>query len=134
MEQNEKGLSVNSFRDQASDIIMRTYLMLQTNFGPDGQTSMYKLLLSPLVASDPYQAEVAIFGARSILEILVDETIDDTNRPFIAEIFAFITQQEIARSSFVLAKGACGFVHDAAKQLGSFADQISPMFAYLLDI
>jgi hypothetical protein len=96
---------------------MRTYFMLQANFGPEGQTSMYKLLLSPLVASDPYQAEVAIFGARSILDILVDETIDETNRPFLNEIFSFIVTQECSRSSYVLAKGSCGFVHDAAKQL-----------------
>jgi hypothetical protein len=93
LETNEKGVSILSFRDQASEIISRTYFMLQANFGPDGQTSMYKLLLSPLTPSDPYQAEVSIFGARSILDILVDETIDDINRPFLEEVFTFIVKE-----------------------------------------
>jgi hypothetical protein len=94
---------------------------------------MYQLLLTPLV-EDPFSAEVAIFGARSILDVLVDEEINEINAPFLETLYSFIVSQDIARSSFVLARGSCGFINDSAKQLCHFQSKISPIFAYLLDV
>ena len=44
---------------------------------------MYALLSQPLVETDPYSAEVALFGARSILDVLVDEEINEINGPYL---------------------------------------------------
>jgi hypothetical protein len=36
--------------------------------------------------------------------------------------------------NFVLARGCCGFIQEAAKQLFFFRERISPLLAYLLDV
>ena len=65
---------------------------------------------------------------------MVDEEPSELNGKFLDTIYGFIVGQEAARANFVLAKGCCGFVHEAAKQLCFFKERISPLFAYLLDV
>lgn len=48
--------------------------------------------MQPLVPTDPYQAEVALFGVRSILDVLIDEEVSDVNRPFLDAYYSFISQ------------------------------------------
>jgi hypothetical protein len=76
---------------------------------------MFQTLLESLVPNDPFQAEVAIFGARSIMDALIDEKPTELIVKFLDTVFTYIEQQEIARTNFVLAKGCCGFLHEAAK-------------------
>ena len=76
---------------------------------------MYSLLLQPLSAENPYSAEVAFFGARALHDVLVDEEINDVNRPYLDSLLTFALTQDIARTSFALAKGICGFVNEYAK-------------------
>lgn len=54
LEINEKGVNIMTFREQASEIILRTYFMMQANFQEEGQTSFFTVLLTHLVPSDPY--------------------------------------------------------------------------------
>lgn len=44
LEITEKGVSIQTFREQSCEIILRAYILLQANFGADGASSIFRTL------------------------------------------------------------------------------------------
>ena len=85
LETTERGVSIDSFREQSSEIILRAYCLLSDNFGKQGQQTIYETILQFLsqYKGDPWFSELGIFGARSIIDAFIDDEPNEVTKPFI---------------------------------------------------
>ena len=72
--------------------------------------------------NDVFKAEVAFFGARSLLDGIEDET-DAHILAFYAKLIEFFLSNRAARESFIVAKSVILFINQSPKIFNSFQDQ-----------
>ena len=61
-------------------------------------------------ASDVFKAEVAFFGARSLLDGIEDEAVPSQTLAFFARFIEFFLNNESASKSFIVAKSVIIFI------------------------
>lgn len=132
----ERGVSIGIFRDQVSDIFLKTYFLLMKHFGQEGGNLVFQMVLTVLQEgqNDVFKAEVAIFGARSLLDGLDDDTYTPETLAFVGKLVEFFLSNENARTSFILAKSAILFIEQAAKILIEFKQHSSAIVNYLFTV
>ena len=132
----ERGVSIGVFRESVCDIFLKTYFLLMKYFGQEGGNLVFQLVLGKLSEgeNDPFKAEVAFFGARSLLDGLDDDQYTRETLDFIGKLISFFLSNGNARSSFILAKSVILFINDAAKVLIEFKQQASAVVEYLFTV
>lgn len=93
LEVTERGVPLPRFREYASDILLKTYCLLDRYYGNEGADIVLQMVLRALQqgANDAWSAEVSFFGARSILDALPDESpFDAKSLQFIKQLVEFI--------------------------------------------
>ena len=85
LEMTERGVSLPRFREYSAEILLRTYCLLEKYYDLEGKEMVFQMILRTLQegATDAYSAEVSFFGAKSILDALPDEAMDEKSLQFI---------------------------------------------------
>lgn len=109
LEVTEKGISMVRFREYSADLLLKTYLLLQSEYKEQGEQLIYQLLIDGLnagiQANKPEQAEVCFFGLRSIFDGMDDLEWNKSTLNALSAFFEFISQPKI-QPSFTLTR-AC---------------------------
>ena len=95
----ERGVQLPRFREQVSDILLKTYFLLERYYGNEGADIVLQMILRALQAGadDAWSAEVSFFGARSILDALPEETpFDAKSLHFLKQLVEFIVTNQQA--------------------------------------
>ena len=134
----ERGVDVVTFRGHVEDILLKTYFLHVRHYGAEGASQVFGMILTMLKKgldeNDPYSAEVAFFGARSLLDGMEDDVPDAATLSFLGSLIEFFLNNPAAKESFILAKGVILFVDQAAKLLTHCAQQAPGIVSYLFEV
>eukprot|EP00354_Favella_ehrenbergii_P011395 CAMPEP_0170459516 /NCGR_PEP_ID=MMETSP0123-20130129/6175_1 /TAXON_ID=182087 /ORGANISM="Favella ehrenbergii, Strain Fehren 1" /LENGTH=103 /DNA_ID=CAMNT_0010724121 /DNA_START=1240 /DNA_END=1551 /DNA_ORIENTATION=- len=91
LEVQERGVDVVTFRSHVEDILLKTYFLHVRHYGADGANQVFGMILNTLNEglSDPFKAEVAFFGARSLLDGLEDDVPDAATLSFMGSLIGY---------------------------------------------
>ena len=106
-----------TFRSHVEDILFKTYSLHQRHFGAEGASSVFDLILNLLREGqqDYLKAEVAYFGARSLLDALEDVVPDQVTMNYFNSLTEYFLTTQAARDTFIIAKSVILFIDQAAK-------------------
>ena len=101
-----------TFRGHVEDILLKTYFLLMRNFGQDGGNLVFKMIINLLQEglTDVLKAEVAFFGARSLLDGFDEMQPEKHTLTFIGHLIEYFLQNPAARDSFIVAKSVILFI------------------------
>lgn len=136
LELQERGVDVVTFRGHVEDIILKTYFLLMKHYGTEGGNLVFQMLLNLLQegTQDIFKAEVALFGARSLLDGFDEDDIDEITLAFFGKLIEYFLTNPTAKDSFIVAKSVILFIDQAAKMLQQFSQSAPGIVAYLFDI
>ena len=91
LETTEKGVSLQRFREYTSEILLKTFLLLQDAYKDEGEKVIYEMLTSGLKpGNEATNLEVLYFAAKSIYDGFDDDSWNSDTLSFISTFFAFI--------------------------------------------
>lgn len=94
LETTEKGVSLQRFREYTSEILLKTYLLLQEAYKEGGEKVIYEMLTAGLKpGNEATNLEVLYFAAKSIYDGFDDENWNSDTISFISTFFGFIFQE-----------------------------------------
>ena len=74
---------------------------------------------------------MAFFAATSIYDGLLDEDLNKEVLGFFDQLLQLITQSEVAKTNYIVAKGILLYLNDAAKVLVQFKKYLSPVIQFI---
>ena len=90
-------------------------------YGQEGGNHVFQMIINMLQEgmNDVYKAEVAFFGAKSLLDGIEDD-INPNTLNFFSKLIEYFLTNPAARDNFIVAKSVLLFIDQSAKMFTQF--------------